>query len=603
MMKSITNNLRHTLVVLLTIASTGVAFADKTVADLTGEDREMYDKFRHLFKSNQQNEFFQFAEEYEQDLHKKGYMMLYYKLLCNKGFYALRFNQVYRAIEYAQRLDNEVRADGAKDYYYLATGLYGDIYSSSHDKVRAEAFFMQALDEVGDRDVKFTMRTYMNLAELLSLKDSQRALQWADKAIAKAQEEKNIDYLSMAMAMKGYLFFLTGDAPQFYHIYDQYLGLRSMDEPEFNYRYDNVMEVAKHAFDTDYEKAMEKVRAGNLQVDSSLVAIRVIAMQGDLTKGFEAMKRRYVEMDSVYSIIQNANFNQLATETSLMRSREEAAANKRLAERLVYWLIGMTAIFFFIYLMGRRRLIKKIWARSKELKLALARAEESDRIKTAFIQSMSHEIRTPLNSVAGFSQLLCSPDYDLTEEEKKDMQKRISDNVGLIISIVNEVLELSVSESESTMKEVEKRTINCYDFCRSVIDSMRGKGKDIVEMRFSTNVGDDFAIRSNVYRLRSALSHLVDNALKFTDMGFIELRVEQKGDRVLFSVSDTGIGIDTKDRERIFENFSKLDDFKEGIGLGLPISRRLIESLGGTLELDTVYTGGSRFVINLPVEE
>lgn len=603
MMKSITNNLRHTLVVLLTIASTGVAFADKTVADLTGEDREMYDKFRHLFKSNQQNEFFQFAEEYEQDLHKKGYMMLYYKLLCNKGFYALRFSQVYRAIEYAQRLDNEVRADGAKDYYYLATGLYGDIYSSSHDKVRAEAFFMQALDEVGDRDVKFTMRTYMNLAELLSLKDSQRALQWADKAIAKAQEEKNIDYLSMAMAMKGYLFFLTGDAPQFYHIYDQYLGLRSMDEPEFNYRYDNVMEVAKHAFDTDYEKAMEKVRAGNLQVDSSLVAIRVIAMQGDLTKGFEAMKRRYVEMDSVYSIIQNANFNQLATETSLMRSREEAAANKRLAERLVYWLIGMTAIFFFIYLMGRRRLIKKIWARSKELKLALARAEESDRIKTAFIQSMSHEIRTPLNSVAGFSQLLCSPDYDLTEEEKKDMQKRISDNVGLIISIVNEVLELSVSESESTMKEVEKRTINCNDFCRSVIDSMRGKGKDIVEMRFSTNVGDDFAIRSNVYRLRSALSHLVDNALKFTDMGFIELRVEQKGDRVLFSVSDTGIGIDTKDRERIFENFSKLDDFKEGIGLGLPISRRLIESLGGTLELDTVYTGGSRFVINLPVEE
>ena len=99
------------------------------------------------------------------------------------------------------------------------------------------------------------------------------------------------------------------------------------------------------------------------------------------------------------------------------------------------------------------------------------------------------------------------------------------------------------------------------------------------------------------------MSHLVDNALKFTDMGFIELRVEQKGDRVLFSVSDTGIGIDTKDRERIFENFSKLDDFKEGIGLGLPISRRLIESLGGTLVLDTVYTGGSRFVINLPVEE
>lgn len=602
-MNFITRNLRLTLVVLLTIASTGVAFADKTVEDLTGEDREMYDKFRHLFKSDLQDDFYRFAEEYERDLHKKGYMMLYYKLLGNKGFYALRHNEVYRAIEFAQRLDNEVRTDGAKEYFYLATGLYGDIYSSTHDNLRAETYFLQALDEVGDRDVKFTMRTYMSLAELLSLKDSQRALQWVDKAIAKAQEEKNVDYLSLSMAMKGYLFFLMDDAPQFNHTYDQYLGLRSMDEPEFNYRYDNLIEVAKRAFDSDYEGALEKIQEGNLQVDSSLVVIRVIAMQGDVTKGFEAMKRRYVEMDSVYSIIQDANFNQLAAETSLMRSREEAAANRKLSKQLVNWLIVMAAVFFFVYIMGRRRLVRKIWARSKELKLALARAEESDRMKTAFIQSMSHEIRTPLNAVAGFSQLLCSADYDLTDAEKKDMQQRISSNVSLIISIVNEVLELSESESESHMKEVEKREIKCNEFCRSVIDSMRGKGKPIVDLRFTTNVGDDFAIYSNGYRLRSALSHLVDNAQKFTDVGHIDVKVERKGDKVLFSVTDTGVGIAPEDRERIFEDFAKLDDFKEGIGLGLPISRRLIASLGGTLELDPDYTEGCRFVITLSCDD
>lgn len=599
-MKSIFNNLRHTLVVLLTIASTGVTFADKTVEDLTGEDREMYDKFRHLFKSDLQEEFFQFAEEYEHDLHKKGYMMLYYKLLCNKGFYAIRHNQIYRAIEFAQRLDDEVRNDGAKDYFYLATGLYGDIYSSSHDKARAETFFLQALDEVEDRDVKFTMRTYMNLAELLCLKDPQQALHWVDKAIEKAQEEKNIDYLSMAMAMKGYLCFLTGNAPQFYHVYDQYLGLRSMDEPEFNYRYDNVVEVAKQAFDGDYAKAMDKIHAGNLQVDSSLVVIRVIALQGDVIQGFEAMKRRYVEMDSIYSIIQDANFNQLATETSLMRSREEAAANRKLSKQLVTWLIILTAVYVFVYIMGRRRLMKKIWARNRELKQALARAEESDHMKTAFIQSMSHEIRTPLNAVAGFSQLLCSPDYDLSDEEKNDMQKRISDNVGQVISIVNEVLELSVSESESHAKEVEKRDINCNEFCRSVIESMQGKGKSIVELRFTTNVGDDFAIRTNAYRLRSALVHLIDNAQKFTDVGHIDVKVQRQGEKVFFSVTDTGMGIAPADREKIFETFSKLDDFKEGIGLGLPISRRLIKSLGGTLELDPDYTEGCRFVITLP---
>lgn len=600
MMKSIFNNLRHTLVALLTIASTGVTFADKTVEDLTGEDREMYDKFRHLFKSDQQEEFFQFAEEYEHDLHKKGYMMLYYKLLCNKGFYAIRHNQIYRAIEFAKRLDDEVRSDGAKDYFYLATGLYGDIYSSSHDKTRAETFFLQALDEVEDRDVKFTMRTYMNLAELLCLKDPQQALHWVDKAIEKAQEEKNIDYLSMAMAMKGYLCFLTGNAPQFYHVYDQYLGLRSMDEPEFNYRYDNVVEVAKLAFDTDYEKAMDKIHAGNLQVDSSLVVIHVIALQGDVVRGFEAMKRRYVEMDSIYSIIQDANFNQLATETSLMRSREEAAANRKLSKQLITWLIVLTAVYIFVYIMGRRRLMKKIWARNRELKRALARAEESDHMKTSFIQSMSHEVRTPLNAVAGFSQLLCNPDYDLSDKEKNDMQKRISDNVDQVISIVNEVLELSMSESENHSKEVEKRDINCNAFCRSVIESMQGKGKSIVELRFTTNVGDDFTVRTNAYRLRSALVHLIDNAQKFTDVGHIDVKVERKGEKVLFSVTDTGMGIAPADHEKIFETFSKLDDFKEGIGLGLPISRRLIKSLGGTLELDPDYTEGCRFIITLP---
>lgn len=602
MLRFIFNNLRHTLVVFLTIGSTSVAFADKTVADLTGEDRAMYDKFRYLFKSDNQEEFFRYAEEYQQDLRKKGYMMLYYKLLGNKGFFALRHNQVYRAIEFARELDNEVRTDGAQDYFYLATGLYADIYSNSHDRVRAEAYFLQALDEVGDRDVKFSMRTYMGLAELLSLKDPQRALHWVDKAIAKAQEEKNVDYLSMAMAMKGYLFFLMGDAPQFYHIYDQYLGLRSMDEPEFNYRYDNVMEVAKMAFDTDYQKAMNKVREGNLQVDSSLVAIRVIAMQGDINQGFEAMKRHYVEMDSLYSIIQSANFDQLATETSLMRSREEAAANKNLSKRLVNWLIGMTAVFLFVYIMGRRRLMRKIWARSKELKQALARAEESDRMKTAFIQSMTHEIRTPLNAVAGFSQILCSSDYDISEEEKSNIQKNLSSNLSQVVSIVNEVLELSESESESQTKAVEKRDLKCNEFCRSVIESMRGKGRSIVELRFSTNVGDDFTICSNVYRLRSALAHLVDNALKFTDIGYVEVRVEKRGDKVEFSVKDTGLGIKPEDRERIFEDFTKLDDFKAGIGLGLPISRRLIDSLGGTLELDLEYTEGSRFVITVPIK-
>ena len=586
-------------VALLLMCGTAVAYAEKTVADLDGKDRERYEMFRHLFLNGTPEEFYSYANEYAAELHKKGYMMLYYKLLSNKGFFALRHNQIYRAIQFAEALDHEVREDKASDYYYLATGLYGDIYSSSHDKTRGETYFKQALEEVGDRDVKFTMRVYLNLAEMFCLKDPQKSLKWVDQSIATAQKVKNIDYLSMSLAMKAYIHFITGDAQQFFSAYEQYTDLRNQDLAEFNHRYDNILEVARLAYNMDYEEAMDKVHDGNLAVDSSLAVIRIYALKGDLTQGLEAMKRRYIEMDSIYSVIQDANFNQLAAETSLMRSREEAAANKSLAKQLTNWLIGLTVVYLFVYIMGRRRLMRKIWAKNKDLRAALRRAEESDRMKSTFIQSMSHEIRTPLNAVSGFAEVICSPNYELSDDEKRDMQMRITSNVEQITSIINELLELSQSESEDVIPDSEKTDVLVNELASTVVKECKGKQKTGVELRFTTDISDNFKIRSNTYRLKNALTHLMDNAMKFTELGHVELRCEHYGDGVRFIVTDTGCGIKAEDQERIFETFQKVDDFKTGVGLGLPICRRLIRSLGGEVSLDATYTNGARFIITI----
>ena len=586
-------------VALLLMCGTAVAYAEKTVADLDGKDRERYEMFRHLFLNGSPEEFYTYANEYAAELHKKGYMMLYYKLLSNKGFFALRHNQIYRAIQFAEALDHEVREDKASDYYYLATGLYGDIYSSSHDKTRGETYFKQALEEVGDRDVKFTMRVYLNLAEMFCLKDPQKSLKWVDQSIATAQKVKNIDYLSMSLAMKAYIHFITGDAQQFFSAYEQYTDLRNQDLAEFNHRYDNILEVARLAYNMDYEEAMDKVHDGNLAVDSSLAVIRIYALKGDLTQGFEAMKRRYIEMDSIYSVIQDANFNQLAVETSLMRSREEAAANKSLAKQLTNWLIGLTVVYLFVYIMGRRRLMRKIWAKNKDLRAALSRAAESDRMKSTFIQSRSHEIRTPLNAVSGFAEVICSPNYELSDDEKRDMQMRITSNVEQITSIINELLELSQSESEDVIPDSEKTDVLVNELASTVVKECKGKQKTGVELRFTTDISDNFKIRSNTYRLKNALTHLMDNAMKFTELGHVELRCEHYGDGVRFIVTDTGCGIKAEDQERIFETFQKVDDFKTGVGLGLPICRRLIRSLGGEVSLDATYTNGARFIITI----
>jgi len=348
-------------------------------ADLQGEDKEKFDQFRQLFQNGTPDEFYSFAKEYETYLKGRGHMMLYYKLMNNEGFFALRHNMVFKAMEEAKRLDGEMRKNGATDYFYLATGLMGDVFYMIHDRLKAEQYFLQAIEECGDRDPKFTMRCYHSLAELMSLKDTQKALTWMEKATVIAKQTDNTEYTSLSLAMTAYIYFLDGNASQFYHYFDEYISLKSMEKPGFSLRYDNIMNIAKMAFDGDYQGARDRLGQGKVYVDSSLVAISIFAMERDVDKSLAAIKHRYLEMDSMLSLVQSANFDQMANERTLMRTREEAEANKREARSMGFWLMGVVVVFLFVYIIGRRRLVKKIRQQNEELKVALANAlEHSD---------------------------------------------------------------------------------------------------------------------------------------------------------------------------------------------------------------------------------
>ncbi len=592
---------------LLLLASVNIAFADKAVSDLTGEDKERFDKFRHLFTTGNPNEFYSYTKEYAEYLKKQGDMNLYYKLKNNEGFYALRHNQILQAMEIAEALEKEVRENKAENYYYLPVALMGDVYYESHDMRKAEKFFLQALGEAGDRDPKFTMRTYMSLGEMQALKNPQKALEWYDKAIELAQMYNNMEYLSMSVAMKGYIHFLAGDAGKFYRSYDDYNNLRQSGDPDFSKRYNNMMEIAKLTFDGDYRDARDLMARGNLYVDSALVSIRILASEGNIKDGFSAMIQRYVELDSIYSLAQEASYDHIATERTLRLAQDEAASSQKEVKILMYVLIGLIVVFLFVYIMGRRRLMLKIWERNKLLKDALAHAEESDRMKSAFISNMSHEIRTPLNAVAGFSSLLVESGSEIGEAEKKDMQERITNNVELITSIVDEMLELSKSESESNLRpQTEYTDVWVNQLCRGVLRSMVMKAKKGVEMRFASKLPDDFVIRTHPATVKRILYHILDNAQKFTEQGYIELRcgVDKEKHQIKLIVTDTGIGIPKEDHGRIFDLFEKgNENFKEGIGLGLPICRRLAASIGGEVKLDDSYTEGSRFILTIPAIE
>lgn len=277
-------------------------------------------------------------------------------------------------------------------------------------------------------------------------------------------------------------------------------------------------------------------------------------------------------------------------------SQQLAEAEKRTDNwKTAFWV--MTGVYIFVYIMGRRRLVRKIWARNKELKLALDKAQESDRLKTAFIRNISHEVRTPLNAINGFSQLLCSSDFELSQEERQDMKDRISKNAEALTDIFSEVLEMSEGESLHSRSDVDVNTL-----CREMIEEQKKVNEKGLDIRYASSLPDDFKVHTNEPNVRLILHHLLNNAVKFTEKGGVTLKCEVIGQQLVMSVADTGIGIEPDNRERIFDNFVKLDDYADGVGLGLPLSRRLARLLGGDVTYDYGYTGGARFLFTLPIK-
>ena len=593
----------RTLLVLLLFCFSSAAVATEDEEKVSQMNRQ----FRMLYEAGNDSAFYQYAHEFEEYLKSTGDWKTYYVTKTNEGFYDTRQKNLFRAIRTAQYLDADVRRNKDVDYYYLPTSLMGNVYRVSHDSRRAEQYFVQALDEADDRDPKFTMFVQRFLAQLFCIKDPAKAIGYVTQAERLAEKTKDKGALTLSKAIKIYVQFLNGHRADFEKTYREYEQLRQQGDTAINHQYDRLVEIARLTFDGAYQKALSKLREGRVGVDSLLVAATIYSQAGDVAGSIQAMRHKVLEMDSVFSDVQDAHYDQLATGRTLMRTREEAAESKRKVQRLTNWIIGICVGFLVIYLMGRRRLMRIIWKKNKRLVVALDRAEESNRMKSAFINNMSHEIRTPLNAIGGFSSVLCQPGIDLSEEEKENMRERITYNVELITTIVNEVLEFSKTESEKSRRpDSEMSDVLINDLCRKLLHSKADDAHEGVETRFKTDVADDFTVRTHPSTVNRILTHLFENAQKFTERGHIELRCEHDKTvgLVRLVVEDTGIGIKPEDRDRIFGRFEKAsDNFKEGIGLGLAICRRLASSISGEITLDPDYTDGSRFILSIPVKK
>lgn len=235
---------------------------------------------------------------------------------------------------------------------------------------------------------------------------------------------------------------------------------------------------------------------------------------------------------------------------------------------------------------------------TRKLRVAKEEAEESSRMKAAFVANISHEIRTPLNAIVGFSGLL----EDADEEERKEFIHIINNSSDLLLNLVSDVLDLSRLDSANF--KLTLADCNVYDCCRKVQESIQPKIQPGVDLTLTFS-DKDFVMKTDGLRVQQLLLNLLSNAAKFTEQGEINLdyRVDREGNQVVFSVTDTGCGVPPEKQESIFNRFEKIDEFKQGTGLGLPICRVIADRLNGTLTLDAAYTRGARFIFVHPFVE
>ena len=243
---------------------------------------------------------------------------------------------------------------------------------------------------------------------------------------------------------------------------------------------------------------------------------------------------------------------------------------------------------------------------NRELEHTTQLAVEAQHQKTVFIQNVTHQIRTPLNIIMGFAQILNCPtdDTSLSEELGQDEIKSIAStmtyNSRLLIRMVMMLFDSSDNGKAETANCDKREIVACNDVCQVALKFTTKNHPDI-PVEYKTELADDFCIHTNFHYLEYSLEELLSNAVRYSDQQHISLHVTRNEEFVRFVVQDTGNGIAEADRDNIFKFFTKVDDFSEGLGLGLPLTKRHAETLGGNLILDTTYHEGSRFIFEIPV--
>lgn len=239
----------------------------------------------------------------------------------------------------------------------------------------------------------------------------------------------------------------------------------------------------------------------------------------------------------------------------------------------------------------------------QQIKLQNIKLQESYKLKSDFLATMSHELRTPMNAIMGFSQLLLRQHFDSLSKQQENLVNRIFYNSNNLLNMINEMLDFS--KIEAGKLETHPQPFDLEHLTRITVEELRSLAVK-EELKLTTDIElDDKLVVQDVNFVKRSLINLLSNAIKFTDSGEIIVKVRESApNKISLAVSDTGVGIASEDRDKIFEAFRQVDQSftrpHSGTGLGLAITESLVKMLGGKILVHSELSKGSTFTLEIP---
>ena len=548
---------------------------------------ELRDSMTRAFNDGDSARFYTHLNNLQNYLLEQNDLHAYYTQRCNDIVFEMNRQKIFEAYSKAMQLSKELREKKLYKEMYMAVNMMGHINRYCGNKEAAKKCFYEVIELMKKNGYYESIPPiYMNIVNVALDDDSNEAFELLDKAKAIAQKYTP-DRVFDIETRKILTYYNSGDIEKFMEGYKWYKAGEAKGKSSVHGR---SMEAYYLACIGKVDEAVAYAKR-ELGDDGADAIPLIYERAGRWKEAYESFKKESLLSDSIDNVVLTNSMRGIQDQLALYETEKQAAKDRTYTMLGAIFLLTLLIVALTYIMISRRK-------HMKQLRVAYNKAMESEKMKTAFIQNVSHEVRTPLNIITGFAQVISDPDLACTADERKHISTMMQRSTRQVTILIDEILGLSLIES--TEKIHKDDTVHVNQTLHTLRDEYQEYVNNDTRIEVASELSDNYAVKTNESMLRRILICLLDNAVKYTEEGTITLRVKQAAEELQLVVEDTGSGVPEAEAERIFDRFVKLDKFKEGIGLGLSLSRKLAEQLGGKIKLDTTYTDGARFIVTLP---